>query len=324
MIERQAVFAHSMWRTGSTFLASRFAQSERHMLFYEPFHEYIGSPKTIAQAATMQRAKLASLRHADVGGGYFDSFMERDPLTGLNLWKLYPFSAGLRDVYNQAAPETIAYLEACIRVAAARDRIAFFGFCSSGSQQSELRRRLDGTHLHLWRSPREQFQSYDWPANDYFMPGTLIQLLLSRRLEPVATALAGGGIPRGAARVIEALPDRAYRMRYRFGRWLCRRLPRDRLYALFYLSWHVSRHSAQAQPELDFSLTAVAADRQKRDSLETLFGVDFGTLRPTPARYERDIAYEAIEAEVRARLAAPAPEERRSTGETVAAAPGVG
>ncbi len=66
------VFLHSMWRTGSTYLASRFAEEARYCVFYEPFHEYVGSEKALLKVREEYARARALLRHPEVAGGLLD------------------------------------------------------------------------------------------------------------------------------------------------------------------------------------------------------------------------------------------------------------
>lgn len=302
------MFGLSMWRTGSTFLASRFAVAG-YQLFYEPCHEYVGSHRTIAVARMRQSERLAALRHPDVGGGYFDIYDQRDPVSQRSLSALYDHAMCLRRVYDTATPASIEFLVSCQRVADHNGRRAFFGFCRSGTQQRTIHETLAGTYVHLWRAPRAQFCSYGWPDNDYFMPGTIIQLLLSRRYGATARrlvpALQGAG-PWLAA----LLPDRQYRMHYRIGRTIARRLDRDQCYALFYLSWRIAFASSLVSAAESFSLTQIANDPARRREIEAFCGIDLAGVTATPDDWVPNIAYDAIEARVDAILASDFPDDQ--------------
>ena len=289
-----------MWRTGSTYLASRFARSDRYLLFYEPCHEYVGDLRQIRQARAAQTEKQSALRHPDVGGGYFDAYELKDPLTGRSLSSLYAPSAALRDVYNDVSGRTVAFLEACVRAARAQGRVAVFGFCRSGTAQRSLARAMAGERLYLWRDPREQFDSYGWPTNDYFLPGTILQLLGSAQLRAAALNLADGAFPRAALALAARMPDRAYRQQYRLGRALAKRLTPEKAYSLFYLSWLAARDAAATSAQETLSLTELATDMPRRAAFERRFAISLDDIQSTPvhAAAQGSIDHAAIEARV--------------------------
>lgn len=297
----EAVLAHAMWRSGSTWLASRFAASPRYRLFYEPDHEYAASLKAIRRAASQQAGKLAALHHPDVGGGYFDAYERVDRQTGLPLWRLAAPEAALRDVYGQASPRYLAFLAACARAATEEGRVAFLGFCRSGTQHRAIDAGTGqrGARIHLWRDPREQFCSYGWPGNDYFIPGTLLQLLSAPRTRAVALALAAPrGWRRGGAWVVPALPVGRVTMAYRLGRRLATGLSVEQAYALFYLSWLISQESARAGAQWRFSLRGLAGDAALQAALEDRFGISLAGLAPGPPPPPLPFDAAAIEARV--------------------------
>ena len=277
------IYANAMWRTGSTYLASRFAAAPGYAMFYEPCHEYVGSRAAIAAARAAQADKLSTLRHPSVGGGYFDIFERTDPQSARALTDLYDPAACLRRVYDSPSKRTVAFIAACTRVAGADGKTAFLGFCRAGLQQRGLADAIPGTRLHLWRDPREQFASYGWPKNDYFVPGTLLQLILSPVLRHSAVELAPGLLASPEARLAALLPDRAYRMRYRLGRRIARRLDLPSLYALFHLAWLASFRSAEQGADASVSLTRLAAEPTLRAGFEERFGVRLDGVAATPA-----------------------------------------
>ena len=302
-IEAPVIFANAMWRSGSTYLASRFAQSRRYLLYYEPCHEGVGRPA--GPRRTRDRARVAErrLNHPDIGSGYFDSYDLVDPRTERRLAELYPFPCAIRDVYRDAAPATISYLAACVRVAEARGRTAFLGFCRAGTQHRSARDALGGLALHLWRGPREQWQSYNWPDNDYFVPGTILQLLLSPRFRLLALSFIGDRLGWVDRLLAELMPDRLPRIRYRVGRRIAAGLTPATCYALFYLSWRICYDDQSSGAIFSFSLTRLAEDESLRRAVAERFAIDFPDLRPTPSAYADNLPYDEIEAEVERRLA---------------------
>ena len=294
------LFADAMWRSGSTYLASRFAQSGRYMLFYEPCHEGVGRKPTAAR--DRDRSRRRDLRHPELEGGYFGTYERLDPQSGQPLRALHAPDLAVRNVYNEGSDAAADFLSALVRVARAEGKIAFLGFCRSGTQITRLRTLLGGQGLHLWRDPRAQFASYGWPANDYFMAGTLLQLSFSARYAALAADLAPEPLRALRLRLARLLPDRRTRDRYRLVRHVAARLTAEQSYALFYLSWLLSYRAGAAGHALSFSLTQLCEDAATRQRVTDAFGISFPDLRPTPDRVIEGIDYDAVEQEVSRRL----------------------
>lgn len=70
---RSAVFLHGMWRSGSTFLWSRFRESSDAYCFYEPLHHSLSklTAKRIAQDTVEQ---ITASRHPAMDRPYFAEF----------------------------------------------------------------------------------------------------------------------------------------------------------------------------------------------------------------------------------------------------------
>ncbi len=287
--ERQAVYAHSMWRTGSTALARCFLDSDRYLVFYEPFHEDIPLFRGLVASRSGQAERSRDLGHPAFAGGYFAAFSRVDPASGRPLHALAPRGPAIRDTYDTLTPAATAYLQACVRTARAAGRVAFFGFCRSGLQAMPLGAGEPGAAFHLARDPVSQFRSYRWPDNDYFIPGTLMQLLHSRPLAPV--------VPRLLRRRWRPLHDlcRALRRRgspmltHRVGRRVARLLSEPEALDLFLLT-HLATERAAARAGLPrVTIDGLCADPDQRAAFEDRHGVSLASLRPN-ANPDRTLA----------------------------------
>lgn len=290
------LFANAMWRSGSTYLASRFAASDRYMLFYEPCHEGISRRPSAARGRDRSRAR--PLRHPTLEGGYFASYDLFEPESGLALSKFHAPDISLRNVYNDPSEWAMHYLSLLGDAAKARGQTAFLGFCRSGTQMPQAARILAAPSLHLWRAPREQFASYGWPNDDYFGAGTLMQLAFSRRFAEMARRLVPHAFTSPLLHLALRLPDRQTRNRYRLTRGVAARLSGTDSYKLFYLSWLICQRAGRAGAALSFSLTQLAQDSDLRSKVEDTYDITLDNLRPTPAKIIDRIDYETIEAEV--------------------------
>lgn len=265
----EAVFLHSMFRTGSTYLAARFAADPRYLMFYEPFHGGLASRRGIARSQRGYAASRAGLGHDPIDGGYWAAYLDVDPMTGRTPRALYRARFAVHDVLNGASPAGVSYLRACQRTAAAKGRAAMFGFCRSGLQVAGLAEALPGRHLHLFRDPRRQFASFEAAGRDYFLPQTLLQLLASRPL--AAAALEVGGLAAPLAPLVRAasrtLPPAATA---RLGRGLARGLAPEARYGLFYLAWLACGAHGRAHARFSFALAEAEAPARRRRIEEEL------------------------------------------------------
>lgn len=281
---RAPVFLHAMWRTGSSYLQSRFEEDPSRLCFYEPFNGEIGSARKRALAARDYATKRDALRHPAVEGGYFGRYEQADPASGLPLWRLAHPRLPLHDVYNGLSPQGLALLQGCQRLAARQGRQPVFGFCHSGLQIEAMRQALGGLHLYLWRDSRDQFYSYGPRDNDFFCAATALQLLASARLRPLALQLVpwlGQGWP-GALLQPALVREAPHWLSMRAGRALWRRLSLAEAYLLFHLSWRVANEAGAQACELRCSLQQLQQDAALRDRLARRLGIQFPDLRYRP------------------------------------------
>ncbi len=273
----ESVFLHSMFRTGSTYLASLFAADPRYLMFYEPFHGGLASRRGIDRSLRGYEASRTGLGHERIEGGYWAAYLREDPETGRTLRELYRPRFAVHDVLNDLSPAGAAYLRAGERVAAAAGRAGMFGFCRSGLQVGAMARALPGRHLHLFRDPRRQFASYESAGRDYFLPQTLLQLLASHRLAASARALAGIAAPVAplARAASLGLPPAVVE---RLGGRLAQALAPEVRYGLFYLAWLACGAHARAHAAVSFTL-AEAGTAAGRRRIEDALGLPLAGLR---------------------------------------------
>jgi hypothetical protein len=268
------VFLHSMWRTGSTYLLSRFSAESNYLSFYEPFNGELSSARKRRMAAQEYEQRHKALRHPGSSEGYFALFNEPDPLTGRPLWSFSAPSLCLYDVYNGLSPAGAELLEACCRLAQQRGRAPVFGFCHSGTQIPDMFKRFAGRHVYLSRPHRDQFVSYQPEQNDFFVPATAVQLMASSRWASRAVKL----VP-SLKKWMLLYPDILIRSAphaatMKVARKLAATLSLAEKYKLFYLSWLVSN---QLVPEVNagwVSLLKLQDDALARKDFEQRLGVE--------------------------------------------------
>jgi|GEM_PF-4917652 len=306
MTGRGDVFIHAMWRTGSTFLTSRFREADGYLDFYEPFHEAISrldrSSGRVRRRRQEQAARQEALNHPRLSHGYFLNYNAPVPGQDKPLCALHCNRYGMGDVYRALSPAAAQYLGAASRLAHHADQIAAFGFCRSGLQVTEMARRLEGEHIYLYREPRSQFASYKPGENDYFMPMTLVQLLGADRLrpvlKPVLPKLMASGLVRRMSR-----GGLSPRLTLKIARPQVAKLPANDLYRLFYTSWLVSNEAGRRACQERLSLTGLASDPRQKRRLEDRLGITLSQLTRTPQRLAPfEVDYRQIERDVESRL----------------------
>lgn len=282
------IFLHSMWRTGSSYLLSRFEANDRYLTFYEPWNGEIGSRTLRRRASNDPTAKRAALHHPGSDRSYFQIYDEADPATGKPLWRLATPRLPIHDVYNGLSRDGERLLDTCIRLARARGRTPVFGFCHSGLQVAAMRELYGGEHVYLSRPSIDQFQSYRPGTNDFFMPATVMQLLASRPLRAAALELVPA-LRRYANPLTTLRARRApHRLTMRLARRITARLDQPSLFLLFQLAWraandHGRRHSART-----VSLKTLQEPDERR-WMEQRFAISLDELR-YPERPLPDLA----------------------------------
>ena len=188
---RSAVFVHAMWRTGSTYLWSKFRERREYCAFYEPLNEALLDLTVNDKGSVKDCARLG---HPSLAQPYFTE---------------YPVEAaggvpGLvsRLCYRDYCIETDAddsdlsrYLQRLMVEARSRGQIPMFQFNRSLLRTGWMRRRFVGGHILLLRNPREVWTSFE--ATSTYFAGAICLILGQNRdhrwLRPIA---ARWGIPR--------------------------------------------------------------------------------------------------------------------------------
>lgn len=288
-----------MWRTGSSYLLSRFAAEPGYMAFYEPFNGEIGSRRLRVKAVQHYRARLDRLRHPASGDGYFGTYDCADPSSGKPLWSFARPRLALFDVYNGLSDAGTRLLAACSRLAESQGRTAVFGLCHSGTQISDIRTRFGGTHLYLSRSPRDQFVSYGPLSNDFFISATALQLISSQVWRNVAVELVPqiGRLP--AFATDQFMLRAPHWLAMRLGRQFWHALSLADMYRLFFLSWVISNHAGQAHCKSIFSLDSLERSSADKCALEQAYAISLDGLRvTTPDTASLEVDFKSIEASV--------------------------
>ncbi|HLG85962.1 MAG TPA: hypothetical protein VKZ79_02070 [Alphaproteobacteria bacterium] len=150
------IFIHSLWRSGSTYVWSRFRAIEAAIAYYEPFHEILGVATREELAA--QSPDKWPARHPKLDRGYYAEYL---PLV---LDRGVPgFQKGFTVDHYFADDDALAseqpYLDLLLSHAGREGRVPVLACCRSLGRLPWLKRRYGGTHIVLRREPAQQWCS---------------------------------------------------------------------------------------------------------------------------------------------------------------------
>lgn len=157
---RPPVFLSSLWRSGSTYVWSRFRADPLTCCFYEPLHDGLAS-LTRADIARDTPDQIASLRHPALAEPYFAEYAPLlRPSGGVprfsadlahDRWRLRP---------TESHPRMARYLDHLIAHARAQGRQAVLGCVRAPLRLGWVgRQRLDMRLVHLDRAPLDVWRS---------------------------------------------------------------------------------------------------------------------------------------------------------------------
>lgn len=166
------IFIHSLWRTGSTYIWSKFRQNKNCYCYYEPFNELL---------LNSQRSALDTL-FCNVAERMSHSMLEKEyfyesPLLkeGGNAFfrKSFPY-----DDYclseDQQHPKLKRYIKYLVDHAYSKNRTPVMQFCRSSLRAKWLKKNFKSVNIYLLRFPRAQWKSYLSASEKYFDPATFL------------------------------------------------------------------------------------------------------------------------------------------------------
>jgi hypothetical protein len=157
---RSPVLLHGLWRSGTTYLWSRFRANPQTCCYYEPLHEGLHR-LTSERIGRADAQAVAGARHPELSQPYFAEFAplirNRRGVGGLS-----PRFAHERFALDPDEPHDglEAYLRGLITHPAAGERRVVLGFNRSSLRIAWLRRRFQAHHIHVERDPAEIWTSY--------------------------------------------------------------------------------------------------------------------------------------------------------------------
>lgn len=156
---KRAIFLHGMWRSGSTYVWSRFRELNQTYCYYEPLHPRLGRLHANNIAKDTQDVMEANA-HPRMASPYFEEFgplINRRGVRGYCRRLAYhPY------VLTQADEDPLLerHISSLIEIACQMGRRPVLGFNRSCLRLAWLRSRFSAWHLYIDRDPLDILGSY--------------------------------------------------------------------------------------------------------------------------------------------------------------------
>jgi hypothetical protein len=278
----QAIFLHTSWRSGGTWLWSRCRASSRVCGFYEPLHE---------QAARFRRRTVSSIRpgswrsnHSETAP-YFEEYRSLIHPRGRGVpgyREEFAFDNFFRAPHDPTDPALETYLASLLASPQAYGKLPVLKFCRSLGRVGWLENLFpQALHLVVLRDPLAQFASIqrllEQQRNRYFALAPLLVLARNAHHPQVRAAAAGLGVSLPA--LFSADMDYAVETCWRH----VRRLSPAEQYRGFLAFWALCAISALDSAAEVIDIDAMGTDPAQLQSAETLFRMHIGeTIKLVP------------------------------------------
>jgi len=159
-MEKRPIFLHGMWRSGSTYIWSRFRAADAAYCYYEPLNHGLGrlTPERIGRDTPEITAANA---HPVLSRPYFAEF---EPLIkGRGVAGFRPRFSYKRFVLEKDdADEPLrAYIRSLINYAAAQGKTPVLGFNATDLRIGWMNERFHPFSIYIKRDPRRIWESYE-------------------------------------------------------------------------------------------------------------------------------------------------------------------
>lgn len=310
----RALFIHSGWRTGSTYVWTKFRQHAACIGFYEPFNEMLSamSPTDIYTA----RHDLAALKHSEIGLPYFHEYIPVLAPKGHPLFRL-EFSYRNYFVVDEPLPDQQAYVESLLGLGGKLGKLPVLGFVRSLGRAAWFRRAFaDAVNIVVIRSPLGQWLSARQLAlehrHEFFDPMQTLILAQARGSAAVLEEAQRLGVPR--------LEDHPLFAAVELARQFSAKLtPAERFvrFAVLYVfSYLAALPNADLVVDMDRLSAEASYQAETAAAINRLTGLDIDfSDAAMPRRVDPDVDLGDVLAAVRARLPAmPLPHASRDPG----------
>jgi hypothetical protein len=316
-----ALFLHTGWRSGGTWIWSRCRASSQVQGYYEPLHE---------DAAQFRRRDIVAIHpsswhsnHSETAP-YFQEYRDLIPKgrRGVALYRSrFAFDGFFRAPDDGPDPELEAYLRSLLARPQLEGKIPVLKFCRSLGRVGWLEQRFPGAcHAVILRDPASQWRSVtrllERQRNRYFTVAPLLVLARNAHHPLVEEAL----------RALDVHPPRLLSDDMAYGMETCwrhiQRLGPEARYRAFLAFWTLGAVSSLNSGALVIDMGAIASQPGHRLSVEAALRATIGeNIDLVPRRDEadllaeppapgRDCAHQAAAGFVGAQAATLAPDRR--------------
>jgi hypothetical protein len=270
-VGQRPIFLHSLWRTGSTYVWSRFRAADQTRCFYEPLHD--GLARLTVDRIGRGAAEMAQQNnHPRLAQPYFAEFAPLIAGRGVRGYQR-------RFAYNRFAMETHeadapleAYVAGLIGEARGQQRVPVLGMNRSDMRIGWMRSRFQSYDISIDREPADVFSSYisQMYKGNYYYFTKLMQIVELNRDHEIFAPIAERLILRSPAEQLLVSPKAFYHK-------VLGGMSRESLYALTLYIWTVRSLHALSCCDLVIDL-ALADRRGYRGDLADRIAADCGLI----------------------------------------------
>lgn len=180
MTDCDPVFVHSLWRSGSTYVFSKFRTLPDFYCYQEPVHETLLFAVHEPAKLLLESDFSVNFNHPKLTQPYFFESFEQH-----GHWNSIISKEMIYDEYfSQVASPTLTQFYSAL-IAAAPRRVMVQD-CRTSCRVGAIKQAVGGIHVHLWRKPWGQWWSF---LKDRYFALVIILILNARNAPPVLCAL---------------------------------------------------------------------------------------------------------------------------------------
>ena len=288
------IFLHGMWRSGSTFIWSRFRALNSACCFYEPLHHGLAR-LTAAKINRDTPEIIAGNKHPQLAAPYFAEFAPLLRSRGVRGYRRTLAYHRFALEPEAACPDLGRYIGGLLDHARENGKTAVLGFNRSGLRMGWLRQMFAAYDVQVERDPRQIWWSYVQQARkgNYFFLQKWLFVLECNADHPLFTPIA------------EQMPLRTGAQRFATGekayyRRMLQFMPPDQIYLMVFYLWLILAVHALTHCDLVIDLDR-CADPPYRARLTEKIGkaasllVRFDEAKPTHKLSNSLLGFDAIE-----------------------------
>ncbi len=161
-MQKNPIFIHSLFRTGSTYIWSKFRQDKGYCCYYEPFHPDLANLE-IQNPDPWRYDNISTrlMRHPDLDIGYLNEYVGtlRPGVKGVPYFNKSFSYDNFCGTGKDEIPDQKKYIDYLI--ASAGEKIPLLQFNRSSFRVSWFKANYpEALHIYLLRNPKDQFHSY--------------------------------------------------------------------------------------------------------------------------------------------------------------------